>query len=113
MEDVMDFKSLIPVGRNRTALRRDWNPFDTLQWEIDRVFDDFGRGFPGFRGTDLTPKMDVTETDKEIEITAELSDADPGAEAAHGGAHNRRATRRGERDRTAPHDGLLSRRSSP
>jgi HSP20 family protein len=72
----MDLKSLIPVGRNRNVARRDWSPFDTLQREIDRLFDDFGRGLPAFRTPnltpDLTPTLDVTETDKEIEITAEL-----------------------------------------
>jgi HSP20 family protein len=72
MEDVMDLKSLIPVGRNRNVARREWNPFDTLQREIDRLFDDFGRGSPVFRAAGLTPTIDVTETDKEIEITAEL-----------------------------------------
>jgi len=52
-----------------------------LQREVDRLFEDFTRGFPSFptspafqtRGAvDLMPSMDVTETDKEIEITAEL-----------------------------------------
>ncbi|HZP71711.1 MAG TPA: Hsp20/alpha crystallin family protein [Pseudolabrys sp.] len=70
----MNLKSLIPVGRDRTVA----NPFTTLQREIDRLFDDFSRGFPSLPsfpagGTNvLMPSMDVTETDKEIEITAEL-----------------------------------------
>jgi HSP20 family protein len=68
----MDFKSLIPVGRNRDVARRDWNPFDSLQREIDRVFDEFGKGFPAFGAGNLTPTVDVSESDKEIEITAEL-----------------------------------------
>jgi len=68
----MDLKSLIPVSRNRNVARRDWSPFDTLQREIDRLFDDFSRGLPTFRSPDLTPTIDVTETDREIEITAEL-----------------------------------------
>jgi HSP20 family protein len=72
VEDAMDLKSLVPVGRDRNVGRRDWNPFVTLQREIDRLFDDFGRGSPVFRAPGLTPTMDVTETDKEIEITAEL-----------------------------------------
>lgn len=69
----MNLKSLIPVGRDRGVARSD-NPFVSLQREIDRLFEDFGRGFPTF-GTgknELLPNMDVTETDKEIEITAEL-----------------------------------------
>jgi len=47
----------------------------SLQREIDRLFDDFTRGFPTLSGNGanaLVPSMDVTETDKEIEITAEL-----------------------------------------
>lgn len=70
----MNLKSLIPVGRNRDLARSDDHPFVTLQREIDRLFDDFTRGFPRWTaGSDaLVPVTDVTETDKEIEITAEL-----------------------------------------
>jgi len=76
----MSIKSLIPFGRDRSVTRPEFNVFDTLQREIDRVFADFSRGFPmdfsrGFPMPDsrqLTPSIDVTETDKEIEITAEL-----------------------------------------
>ncbi|HET9717413.1 MAG TPA: Hsp20/alpha crystallin family protein [Pseudolabrys sp.] len=70
----MNFKSLIPTARERSVT----NPFMSLQREIDRLFDDFSRGFPSFAnipgngGTALVPSMDVSETDKEIEITAEL-----------------------------------------
>ena len=70
----MNLRSLIPVGRERSVARSD-NPFMSLQREIDRLFDDFTRGFPTFPsgGTaELLPTMDVTETDKQIEITAEL-----------------------------------------
>jgi len=70
----MNLKSLIPVGRQRGVARTD-NPFVSLQNEIDRLFDDFTSGFPTFGNggmTSLVPTMDVAETDKEIEITAEL-----------------------------------------
>lgn len=70
----MNLKSLIPIGRQRSVARTD-NPFLSLQQEIDRLFEDFTRGFPalgaGVSGA-LVPTMDVSETDKEIEITAEL-----------------------------------------
>jgi HSP20 family protein len=63
-----------------------WNPFDTLQREIDRIFDDFGRswGMPAPRrrfqgrgsrgGSDqwMMPAVDVAEQDGTYEITAEL-----------------------------------------
>jgi HSP20 family protein len=72
MEVSMNLKSLIPIGRDRSAAA---SPFVSLQREIDRLFDDFTRGFPAFAGSGgsaLMPSMDVSETDKEIEITAEL-----------------------------------------
>jgi HSP20 family protein len=50
------------------------NPFGSLQREIDRLFDEFtrGLGIPGGTLNNLVPKTDVAETDKSIEITAEL-----------------------------------------
>lgn len=68
----MNLKSLVPIGRDRSVAG---NPFVSLQREIDRLFDDFTRGFPKLADTvpeKLMPSIDVTETDKEIEITAEL-----------------------------------------
>lgn len=70
----MNLKSLIPVGRQRNIARTD-NPFVSLQNEVDRLFENFTAGFPslgnGMPNVTL-PSMDVSETDKEIEITAEL-----------------------------------------
>ena len=69
----MNWKSLIPVGRERAGVaRRDANPFVSLQQEVERLFDDFARGFPAFGSAGLVPSMDVTETDKEIELAVEL-----------------------------------------
>ena len=70
----MKVPSLIPVGREQGAFAQ---PFVSLQREIDRLFENFNRGFPKFTGSNgnismLVPSTDVTETDKEIEITAEL-----------------------------------------
>ncbi len=72
----MNLKSLIPIGSQRGVARSD-NPFVSLQNEIDRLFDSFTRGFPALGNGGLAasmnlPSMDVVETDKEIEITAEL-----------------------------------------
>jgi len=66
----MSLKSLIPIGRNWS--RRDINPFNSLRQEVDRLFDDFAKDFRRFGSTALLPIIDVTETDKEIELTAEL-----------------------------------------
>src|SRR5215831_17200943 len=83
----MNLRSLIPIGRDQTVARREWNPYINLHREMDRLFDDFTRGWPTFGrawpslGTftnepslvpPMVPTMDVTETEKEIEITAEL-----------------------------------------
>lgn len=73
----MNLRSLIPIGRSRDVARREFDPpFGSLQREIERLFEDFGRGFPalGTRGgaRELMPAIDVTETDGQIEITAEL-----------------------------------------
>jgi HSP20 family protein len=50
--------------------------FGSLHREIDRLFDDLTRGgfgtLPSPAQNNLMPSIDVTETDKEIEITAEL-----------------------------------------
>ncbi len=76
----MNLRSLMPTGRDRKMASPEVGPFETLQREIDRVFDEFTRGFPSFTlpamglagVPDLTPRMDVSETDKEFEVTAEL-----------------------------------------
>lgn len=71
-------KAVIPVGTERALSRPERSPFTLLQQEIDRLFDGFSRNFSSFTN-DLTalPRMDVAETDKAIEVTAEL----PGLEA--------------------------------
>lgn len=71
----MALKSLIPVGRERNVAWRDQNPLVDLENNISRVIEDFWRGMPAFGSfgrQDLMPALDVSETDKEIEIVAEL-----------------------------------------
>jgi HSP20 family protein len=68
----MTLKSLIPVRSERGVTRSISNPFSALQQEIDRLFDGFSRNFAGFPSHEVMPSMDLSETDKEIEITAEL-----------------------------------------
>jgi HSP20 family protein len=73
-EASMNLRSLMPVGRDRNVARSD-NSFMSLQREIDRLFDDFTRGFPAFSSggtSEMLPSVDVTDNDKQIEITAEL-----------------------------------------
>lgn len=68
-----------------------WQPFESLRQEIDRLFDDFGQGFlrpfgrslvpaaPLFR-RELTlptmPAVDVVESEKAYELSAELPGMD-------------------------------------
>ena len=67
----MNAKSVIPVGTQRDVTRRETNPFSLLQQEIDRLFEGVTRNLPGLAATTM-PSMDISETDKLIEITAEL-----------------------------------------
>ena len=46
----MNLKSLIPIGRDHPVAA---SPFVSLQREIDRLFDDFTRGFRLFPATAL------------------------------------------------------------
>ena len=76
----MNLRSLIPFQNRETPAPPEAFLFGPLHREIDRLFDDFARGLTGFgpQGQSsqglptLMPKMDVTETDKEIEITVEM-----------------------------------------
>ena len=84
----MDLKSLVPWRNNSKpnvpATRDDYfDPIVTFRREMDRMFDDFLTGFGG-RGLQstsagwqgVTPTLDVTETEKELVVTAELPGLD-------------------------------------
>jgi HSP20 family protein len=74
----MNLRSLIPQRDRASLARPEANPFGSLQREVDRIFEGFSRGLPMFAMPamptmmNIVPKVDVAETDKEIEITAEL-----------------------------------------
>ncbi len=75
----MNMRNLIPWNRGRgVTVRRgeDANPFLTLQREMNRVFDDVFRGYGlapfGFDRTLAWPNVEVSETDKEVKVTADL-----------------------------------------
>jgi HSP20 family protein len=78
----MEFKSLLPFGRSTglSRARTDTDPFTSLRREMDRMFDDFTRGWvvPATFGTSgmLSPKVNVAETDKGLEVTADLPGID-------------------------------------
>jgi HSP20 family protein len=70
----------------------DWQPFEVLRNQVDRLFHDFQTGFlqaPFFRplpdmesfwrrdlGFNVTPAIDIVEKDKAFEVTAELPGLD-------------------------------------
>jgi HSP20 family protein len=73
----MNGSSLIPWtwGGLKPILGEGYDPFTNMRRELDRVFEDFTRGFgvPAREGEALlAPRIDVAETDKDIEVTVEL-----------------------------------------
>ena len=74
----MKGRSLFPTLWSGGGLSRKVDdPFVSLQREIDRVFHDFGRGVRLPSWTDASePRIDVAETDNDIQITAELPGVD-------------------------------------
>jgi HSP20 family protein len=71
----MDMKTLVPLRTRSNLARADYFPFDALRREVDGLFFDFAHslGIAPTNGSHmLAPKMEVAETDKEIQISAEL-----------------------------------------
>jgi HSP20 family protein len=76
----MAMRDLIPWGRQESRLPAvlggdEGSPFSQLRREMDRLFEDFFRApFPGggWSGMAGWPSVEVTETDSEVRVTAEL-----------------------------------------
>jgi HSP20 family protein len=81
----------LPIKRETVgpASTRGWHPFESLHREIDRLFDDFGLGWPSGRSLFATeplfrremtwqkmPAVDIVESEKAYEITADLPGMD-------------------------------------
>jgi HSP20 family protein len=83
----------LPVkkGKIEPSTLQAWPPFEGLRQEINRMFDDFGWGsWPAFRRSlftpepvfsggmirKITPAVDVIESEKVYEVTAELPGMD-------------------------------------
>jgi HSP20 family protein len=74
----MNIKSLIPFGFGSMPARGT-DPFGDLRREMDRLFDEFSKGWTLPETADmgfLTPKVNVAETDAGLEMTAELPGID-------------------------------------
>jgi len=73
-------RSLLPFSRNlpSSRTREDMDPFLVMRRQMNRLFDDvFGDfGLPSLGSSGgrqmASPKIDVSETDKELRVTAEL-----------------------------------------
>jgi HSP20 family protein len=88
----MATETKLPVAkkpRTPAPFGETWRPFETLRKEVDRLFEDFGDGFwqrpfrslsgleRGFaKSFTGTPAVDIAETEKAYEITAELPGID-------------------------------------
>lgn len=83
----MQIRDLIPWGRQGSAPAPQdrTDPIIALQRDVNRMFEEFWRRFerPGLAGFDSfgalsfsSPRTDVAETDKEIEVTMELPGLD-------------------------------------
>ena len=68
----MDLKSLVPFRGQSALMRPELTLFGPLQREVDRLLNDFTRGIGGNGSSMLMPSIDVSETDKEIEVTVDL-----------------------------------------
>lgn len=75
----MAIRDLVPWRRERgvSAPRDREDPFTSLHREVNRMFEEFGRSFDlaPWTGWDLEgfqPRLDVTETDDEVLVTAEM-----------------------------------------
>jgi HSP20 family protein len=80
------------TSATQPAKAADWQPFEVLRNQVDRLFHDFQTGFlqaPFFRplsdiesfwrrdlGFNVTPAIDIVEKDKAFEVTAELPGLD-------------------------------------
>lgn len=82
----MAMRDLVPWGRGRNvSARGEDNPFMTLHREMNRLFDDAFRdfGLSPFGSTSMLdrmtgswPSVELSETEKEIKVTAELPGLD-------------------------------------
>ena len=82
----MALKDLVPTlwgNRNISVRHEEGHPFSVLQRDMNRIFDDFFKGFNTFpagrlegRWDGFNPTIDIKESEKELTIKAELPGMD-------------------------------------
>jgi len=77
----MAIKNIVPSAKKEVPIRReDYDPFALFRREMNRLFDDFFRGFDiepfGGRLGAFSPSVNVVEGDREIKVSAELPGLD-------------------------------------
>ena len=93
----MGIRDLVPwtKGQQLSTQREPFDPFLTLHREMNRLFDDVFRGFgplgrignPLMEGQFAWPRLELSETDKSVTVSAELpglSEKDVQVEIANG-----------------------------
>jgi HSP20 family protein len=96
-EDIMGIRDLVPWTKDRqlSTGQQALDPFLTLHREMNRLFDDVFRGFgslsrvgsPLMEGQFGWPRLELSETDKAVTVSAELpglSEKDVQVEIANG-----------------------------
>jgi HSP20 family protein len=70
-------------GQNKGELlpsRETWEPFGSLRRDMERLLENFSRDFgwepPALAGAGMAPRIDVSETESEIKVEAELPGVD-------------------------------------
>jgi HSP20 family protein len=69
------------AGGGLLPSREMWEPFGSLRHDMERLFEDFSRGFgwaspPAISGVGMAPDVDVSETETELKIEADLPGVD-------------------------------------
>jgi len=67
----MRLKSLVPFREGGALMRPDFGLFG-LHREIDRLFSEFAQGIGPGGAQSIIPNIEITETDKSIEVSAEM-----------------------------------------
>ncbi len=67
----MMLRSLVPAREPNALMRPDFGLFG-LHREIDRLFSEFAQGIDPSGVQSIVPKIEISETDKTIEVSAEM-----------------------------------------